>query len=286
MGDFATEANVADAGALGYGGVCPFNRGSMTTVAGFWYSGWMSTGSPAPGVAPSAAATPTMDTVGALGRWNPNSTGTNRLLYMLVSSGNAGSQMPIMMDRLAHMGGLSTNVITAQTVNLDLVTASGAGRCDANGVNVDWFIEVFSAGGATSSVNVVVTYTNESGTGSRTATITLAASGWPAGRMYRINDVLQAGDSWIKSVQSITVNTASGTAGNIGVVAGRRLSMSSWASAGQATDPAFFQGGGFGQDHYRTGMPKIPNGVCLWPIIFSNSSSWALNGYVRIGGVA
>ena len=81
----------------------------------------------------------------------PNLTApaSSYLGWATLATGNANQGIEI-HDRLAHMGGLSGTVTTAQGA-LSLVTTNpGADRLgDANYSDVQWFLEVYTALGAT-----------------------------------------------------------------------------------------------------------------------------------------
>lgn len=280
MGDFSVRDNLiaglAGSDNGGFGGTIVYGIPSITAVAGFYYSAWMTTGRRGGlPTAPTTVATLDDTSTGSLGTFtNPSAGGTNRLLLWQHFTASAAGDL--IYDRLRHQGGLSMNLNTSQTTNLPIDLTSLGSRCDANGLDVDWFLEVFSAGGATNPVSCTVTYTNSGGTGSRTAVIPLAASAFPIGRMYRINDYLQAGDIAIKSIQSIQFNTASGTAGSIGIVAAKRLGLGSAPGTN-----------GFVYDFAGSGMPKIADDACLWiPEFAGTSSTGYKTGMLKIGGVA
>lgn len=283
MTDFATEQDVVGAalGAPNLGGRLNFEKASLTSVAGFLYSGWLAGGQPAAGATPGAAATVTQATTGALGRFvNAGGSKTNRLLELQFYSGSSGCD--ILYDRLAHMGGLSGTVATptAQTVNVDIATAAAAGRCAADGSDVEWFLEWYTATGST-GVTATITYTNQAGTAGRTTTVTLPAS-VPASRLIPIT-VLAAGDTSIQSIQSVTLSATTGTAGNFGVTAAKRICHTNYnflfINAGANGMP------GGCMDYLGMKLPKIPDDACLWFVHFATTTSIGIRyGYALIGG--
>lgn len=262
MGDFSTMNDIvaAFADTAAHGGRFVYNRNSMTTVTGTLYSMWTTTGFPVPGATPGAAATCDDTLAGALnklGHLNAVAGGTSRLLgWDHISSSAANDYL---YDRLAHMGGLSGTVLTAQTVNVDIATAAAAGRCNADGSDVEWFIEGYSAPGA-ATPTVTISYTNQSGTSGRTTTVTMI-SALPAGRLIPIT-TLQSGDTSIKSIQSITLSGSMTTAGSFGVTAARKLTGMYGAS-----------NQGVAMDFANVRAPKIGDDACLFIISYAGTTT-------------
>ena len=250
MTDFATASDVVSAlAAAGNGGPGfrqEFYKTSLTSVAAFDYSGWMMAGAPAAGVAPTTWAHPTFATVGA---WNPKqvnvTTQTMRLLLYI-------------RDRIGHMGGLSGIVTTAQTVGATLTAPAADGRCDASGNDVEWFLEWFTATGGTGvNATCAVTYDDNS-TGN--VVVALPAT-VPAYRMYRINSAV-AGRT-IKGVTSVTLSATTGTAGNFGVTATRKLSAAFLAVANYNDT----------RDWAKLAMPEIGNNACLFGTFYTTTTT-------------
>jgi hypothetical protein len=91
-----------------------------------------------------------------------------------------------------------------------------------------------------------MTYTNQAGTGSRTSTINIGATGFrEVTRMQRIP--LAAGDSGIQAIEQIQLTATTGTAGNFGITIAQPLA---WIPVGAA--------GTMGWRDYTTGLPGIP----------------------------
>lgn len=231
-------------------------------AAGIMASLWRANGFPVQGAIPTSAATPTSSTTGALSIPTPQ---TGEKLYLVTFSSTNGTVVtPFMYDRLAHMGGLSGTVTTAQTVNLDLTTASGQDRCDANGLGVKWWLEWYTDTGAT-AITATVSYTNQDGTSGRTSqSISLSATR-RASMCYQI--LPQAGDLAIKSVQSVTLSASTGTAGNFGVTARRQLAMLN-------TIPV--QNFCVSKDPFALGCPSFPGEACLEILLFCTGTTTGL----------
>lgn len=194
-------------------------------VAGALYSLWRSTGPlPAAGAIPTSAAVCTQALLGSLWSFtNPTAPVKTYLDWLDIGATVAGSHA--VYDRLAHMGGLSGTVTTAQTANVTLPT--DANRCDQSGLGVEWYLEWYTDTGST-AVTATISYTNEANTSGRTATVSVGAT-TRAGRLLPIRPA--SGDAAIKSVQSVTLSATTGAAGNFGVTARRRLATMTTLSA-------------------------------------------------------
>jgi hypothetical protein len=190
----------------------PIYKASIAnTAAGQLASLWRATGMPTQGAIPGAFATCDNNLAGGLALPTLNALkGYVGRLAVIGATANTW----LLYDRLAHMGGLSGTVTTAQTANVDLVTASGNGRCSAVGADVEWFIEVYTDMGST-AVNATVNYNNQSDAAQTAAAIALGATP-RASRLYQI--VPNGGDS-IKKVNNVTLSGTTGTAGSFGITA-------------------------------------------------------------------
>ena len=149
-------------------------------------------------------------------------------------------------DRVWSCSGFSGIVTTAQAVtNFPTIT-----RPDVNGTGLEIWIECYTATGATAS-NVTVQYTNQSGTAGRNTVSTAHITSMPANRMYPVP--LQAGDTGVKSVQSVTLSASTGTAGSFGVTLLKRIATIPLATANIPTV----------QDFATLGFSKIPANTAL-----------------------
>ena len=224
----------------------PISKSSIANqAAGQIVSLWRATGMPTQGAIPGAFATCdnalaggfALPTLGALKGY----VGTVALVGVTANTW-------ILYDRLGHMGGLSGTVTTAQTANVDLVTASGNGRCSAVGADVDWFIEIYTDLGST-AVNATVAY-NDQVDGAQTAAAIALAATPRASRLYQIIPV--AGTS-IKKVNTVTLSASTLTAGSFGVTARKRL-----CSLGQSIANVSPPG-----DFAAIGAPEFKQTSCL-----------------------
>lgn len=213
-------------------------------AAGSFQSLWEATGYPGAGSTPAtgSGAAPTNSTAGAIPITNP--TGSNTLYLGRFACTGATVGTVILYDRLVHTSGLVGNVTTSQTVNSTSLTRY------TSGVGVQCWAEIYTATGA-SAENCTITYTNQSGTGSRSGTIAFPASP-VAGQMIPMT--LQASDTGVQSVQSAQFGTTTGTAGNWGITLGFDLAMAPVQIANVAAPPL---------DYAALGLPVIQSSACL-----------------------
>lgn len=165
----------------------------------------------------------------------------------------------ILADRLWHNGGYtitSTGAQNSTTPTWPSRDAAGA----TNGDGVLLGLEISAAAGA-AAPTITIAYTNQAGTGSRSATNWFATANSPAaGSFFPIG--LQAGDTGVRSVQSLTLNT-SWLSGTMNLVAYRPL--------------AFLElPGGFvpnAIDAISAGFPKLYNGTVPFLIFVPNTTT-------------
>ena len=272
MTDFSTPSDIVNAFATtaSAGGRSLIFKNTMTTVASFFYSLWTLPGTPAAGVAPTTWAEPTSTLAGSwsISYTNPTGGATARVLLSDLILGSSVTVLQ-MYDRVGHVGGLSGTVTTAQTTGASLTAAVTDGRCQANGSDVMWALEWYTATGAT-GVTATISYTNQAGTSGKTTTVVLPAS-VPANRIYPIT-TLAAGDTSIKSVDSVTLSATTGTAGNFGVTAYKYLYSS------------FIYQQADTRDFAKLAMPQLGNNVCLCPIVYAQAGTTGpIVGSVVIG---
>jgi hypothetical protein len=244
-------------------------------VAGTYCSLWRATGQPGQGAIPTVVATCNNTTVGAIGFNQQTAPSTSYGAYLEVATGNAAMTVEL-HDRLAHFGGLNGTLTTAQTVSLDLSTLLATDNInlrkgDNNYSDVQWWLEWYTATGATAvTATIAVTY-NDGTTGNLTS-LSLAATR-PASHAISLNSLIPSAQSgkFIRGVVSITLSASTGTAGNFGVTATRqRMTLS-------ASIPNFK----FVADWAQLGLPEIYNSSALFPIVLTSTTS---SGTVRGGG--
>ena len=236
---------------------------------------WRATGQPGQGAIPTVVATCNNTTVGTIGFNQQTSPITSYGAYLEIATGNAAMTMEL-HDRLASMGGLNGTLTTAQSVNLDLSTLLSTDNInvrkgDANYSDVQWWLEWYTATGATAvTATIAVTY-NDGTTGNLSA-LSLAATR-PASHMIPLNSLIPSAQSgkFIRGIVSVTLSATSGTAGNFGVTATRlRMTLSAPIANHK-----------FIADWAQLGLPEIYNSSAIFPIVLTPTTS---TGTVRGGG--
>ena len=244
-------------------------------TANSYCSLWRATGQPGQGAIPTVVATCNNTTVGTISFNQQMSPSTSYGAYLEIATGNAAMTMEL-HDRLASMGGLNGTLTTAQSVNLDLSTLLSTDNInvrkgDANYSDVQWWLEWYTATGATAvTATIAVTY-NDGTTGNLSA-LSLASSR-PASHMIPMNSLIPSAQSgkFIRGIVSVTLSATSGTAGNFGVTVTRpRMTLSS--------PIANFK---FIADWAQLGLPEIYNSSAIFPIVLTPTTS---TGTVRGGG--
>lgn len=244
-------------------------------TAGGYSSLWRATGQPAQGAIPGTTpAIPTSATTGAMGFTNQTSPAKSYLAWLNAVSGNAATVVEV-HDRVAHMGGLALNTTSSQNVLMDLTSGGlnlGADRRgDSNYSDIQWWLEVYSDGGATASnATINVTFNDAS-----SANLSVQAVGGTlrAGRMLPLTPLIQAADQgkFIQDVNTVTLSASTGTAGSFGFTATRPRSVLPTNIANK-TEVA---------DWAQLGLPEIANDSCLMLIALCSTTS---TGTLRGGG--
>jgi hypothetical protein len=176
----------------------------------------------------------------------------------------AASQAGVLLlcDRLWHNGGFTITSTSAQAITSPAFPArDAAGSTNGDGVLIG--LEVSAAAGA-AAPTLTLAYTNQAGTASRSATNLDATANSPAaGSFFRLG--LQAGDTGVRSVQSLTLS-ASWLSGTINLVAYRVLAALELTGA-NVTNAI---------DGITGGFPRLYNGVVPY-LIFIPSTTTASN---------
>lgn len=228
-------------------------------AAGQFFSLWQSSGTPGAGAAPTSAAVPTKATMGAFGFTNPTAPVASYLAYGWLATSNATTNLEF-HDRLAHMGGLSGTVTTSQGA-LSLVTsAPGSDRLgDSNYSDVSWWLEVYTALGATGVNATVAVEYNDASTGNLAA---IALGATPrAGRLYPL--VSASAGKFIRAVTGVTLSATTGTAGNFGITATRQRAALTTVVANKVE---FF-------NWADLGLPAIADDACMFPIMLCTTTT-------------
>ena len=231
-------------------------------VAGQFFSLWQATGVPGNGATPTTAAIPTYATTGAIGFTQQTAPATSYIAWLRAATSNATTTVEV-HDRVAHMGGLSGTVTTAQSVGIDLTSGglnlAAARRGDSNYSDIQWWIEIYTALGAT-GVNATVAVTYDDGSTGNLAVVALGATP-RAGRMYPL--VSAVAGRFIRAVTSVTLSATTGTAGNFGVTATRPRTGIDTLVANKAE----------AYDYAALGLPEVPNNACLQLIVLCSTTS-------------
>lgn len=243
-------------------------------AAGTFVSLWRATGQPGQGAIPAAAAVCDNTLTGCFGFNQQTAPNTSYGGWLNAVSGNAAMTMEL-HDRLMHRGGLNGTLATAQTVGLDisanLATSNlDTRKGDANYSDIQWWLEWYTATGATAvTATVAVTY-NDGSTG--TLSVSLAATR-PASFMQPLNGLIPGASAgkYICSVDTVTLSATTGTAGSFGVTA-TRPRMTLPLNIANKMEVADWQ---------VLGLPEIFNSSCLFPLVLTSTTS---SGTLRGGG--
>ena len=236
-----------------------------TQVVGQFCSLWLATGVPSAGVAPTAAAYCTKALTGSVSFTNQTSPATSYLAYHTLLTGTANTNLEI-HDRLAHMGGLNGTLLTAQTVGIDLSTINAGGAVPAARLgasdysDVCWFLEWYTATGATAS-NATVNVTFNDGTTGNLAVIAIGGTAIAASQCRQL--ISNVAGKWIRGVNNVTLSASTGTAGNFGVTATRQRAAMSAPISNKAE---IF-------DWAALGFPEIPNDSCIAGMLLSTATA-------------
>jgi len=260
--------------AIGGGSIIPINKGSIATqAAGYITSLWRATGTPLwqQGAIPGAAAVCTDALAGGivLPAFGSNIARIYRFAPLLATIGTA-----MLYDRLAHMGGLSGVTTGAQTVNVSVATPVGTdGRATYD--EVEWYAEMYTAIGTTAQT-CTVTYTDKNDVGSKTLTFSLGGAS-PLNQAGRCIKLVPTDGVNIKSIQSVSIGTSTGTAGSWGITARKRLT-----SVGQMLANIMAPS----VDAVSIGMPQIKDNTCLEMLVqCSTTSTGIIQGELVYGQV-
>lgn len=182
----------------------------------------------------------------------------NKHLARFVGSATQISTL-VIADRIWHNGGYTITSTSAQNSTTPTWTARDvAGSTNGDGIICGMEISATTGAG---TPTITMAYTNQAGTASRSATNVIATvASSIAGTFYPIG--LQAGDTGVRSVQSITLS-ATWTSGTMNLVAYRPLASISVATA-QAGEAV---------DILTSGMPKLYNGTVPYIFIIPSATT-------------
>jgi len=248
-----------------------------SAVAGQIFCLWRATGQPAQGAIPTTAALCTKALTGAMGFNNQTDPVKNYLGWLSLTAGTNAVGIEV-HDRIAHLGGLVFNVTTSQTVTGLNLTAGGlnppAARLgDANYSDGQWFLDVYTDGGATAS-NATINVTYNDGT-SGNLTVLAVGGTLRAGRRIPLTPQIPTADQgkFIRGINSVILSASTGTAGNFGFTYTRQRT-------GVGLDTAFKT---VPFDWAQLGAPRVENDACLELVMTcSTTSTGTLRGQGKI----
>jgi hypothetical protein len=234
-----------------------FNKASIAAEgAGTFHSLWKVAGFPPAGANPplfsaGAGYVPTKGTLGAFPFVNAVDPIENALCKFAQSGVTAGTLF--IYDRLWACSGFGTVATTAQ--NIVTPGTLPAGRDPNNGEDVEPWLEVYTAPGATTAT-WTVTGTDSAGNAGRSWGYTHPANAESVGQMVPLMPGgvgTAAARSTMRVPASFQASVSSGTAGDVGLTLMRRLGMAAVTSAnlGQVIDAL------------ATGLPEVYNDACL-----------------------
>jgi hypothetical protein len=222
---------------------------AATPVIARYTSLWGYNGNPCGGATPGGTArNPTNSTNGALRQTDASGGRTKYLTGAVVTSRTQGSFF--LYDRLADISGLSGTTTTAQnTTSLSVSRYTGT-----SSVGNEIWVEIYTAVGG-SATTIKASYTNQAGTAGQITPLVIfgGTNDSEATRMFRLP--LAAGDTGVRSVESVTVTATTGTAGDFGVTIARKHALITMAYDGT-----------WGVLDLLTGKPgpvAIASGACL-----------------------
>jgi hypothetical protein len=264
-----------DAALAGMRPPVAFAKGvTATLVAGRPASLWALAGAPGAGAFDTTLngvnlSSSSAQVAGQLAHTDPVS-GNSYLARLSGAASQAGKLL--LLDRIWHNGGITITSTSAQSITTPTFPArDNAGSSNGDGILLA--VEVSGATG-TGTPTLTASYTNQAGTSGHSASnLDAAVASSAIGAFYRLG--LQAGDTGVRSVQSLTLS-ATWTSGTINLVAYRLLA--------ELDLPGAFVPNAL--DALTSGFPQIPNGAVPF-LVFIPSTTTATNvsgSYVETQG--
>lgn len=236
-------------------------------VIGNYYSLWRATGQPGQGAVPTTAAVCSNSLVGSFQFTQQTSPATSYLGIFEALQPNPNTTLEV-HDKLAHNGGLSGTLLTAQAVDIDLDLFLGtsnlsARKGDANYSDVQWWLEWYTDTGATAS-NATVNVTYNDNTSGNLSVVAVGGT-VRATRIIALNSLIPTADSgkYIMRVNTVTLSASTGTAGSFGVTA-TRYRAAVFMPIGNAR---------FTATYADLGLPEIYNSSCLFCIAIAGATT-------------
>lgn len=258
--------------------------GAAAYTAGRWYDMSSLNGTPVANSYPGTALTwkdcddATGNGTDIFGLWHGGnvSTDTKHLMnigaYTAVATGVPSVLM--LCDMQGYYPGINMNTLSAQTL-LGTPTLRYT-----NGTGCRAFLRVLSTTGATAH-NVALSYTNQASTAGRALPVTVACTAsaivphvthsGTAANNYGPFLPMASGDTGIKSVQTITLSAASGSASTAALVIVKPLATLPLTTLGVAGERDLM--------NQLPSMPQVKDGACLTWMLFTGAAAAASTNY-------
>lgn len=225
--------------------------GATMEAAGVWHSLFYTAGRPGAAAAPSPGLSGAALTsyAGQIPFTNPTG-GQNTHVFRFDCTGSGAGKCRL-LDRLLHNSGIVVTTTTAQTLNTVTLPARDAnGATDGAGVMAALEVSTATTNGS-AVTNTTISYTDQDGNTGNTGTIASFPATAAAGTFVPFQ--LAAGDSGIRSVQSITLGTSYG-GGAIHLVLYRDLTE----------DVTTIANVSIGRDAITSGFPRLYDNSVLF----------------------
>lgn len=236
--------------------VIPTQEGAAT-----YHSLWKIAGPPSaaaganpPAFTAGAGYIPTRATAGSVGQANP----TNNKYLALLDLRTPVTGTLLVFDRLWACSAILTNTTSTQTVTTPGTLT--AGRDPNAGLDVEPWIEVYSAPGATGAT-WTLTGTDSTGTSGRTWTYTHPANAETVGQTMPMIPGTAIGGCQIPT--SLACSVSSGTAGDVGITLRRQLASISTSIANIESV----------KDFAALGLPEVFDDACLELVWLSSATT-------------
>jgi hypothetical protein len=194
---------------------------TATTVAAQWHTTFDRAGNPGAGtlnVGNTANGLVPTDVTAGFPLINAFGGGATGYLAAVDYASTVASRIQL-YDRLFHVGSISMTALATTTLAAQPSFASRVpGGTDFGGLEI-WL--EFNITVSATATTVAVGYTNQAGTAGRTTGATASLSGFITGRVVKLP--LQAGDSGVQQINSVTVGGTVASAGTVNVIVARRL---------------------------------------------------------------
>lgn len=240
-------------------------KGSITTVAGAYFALWTVPGCPGAAAAPASGVNGellTDATAGAFPFTNPTGGKFSYLSFLGASANNVGTLY--LYDRLWQNSGLSVTSTTPQAI-----APSALNRPDANGADVEAWLEIIAATGA-GATTPTIEYTDQDGNITQAGTCIGYSASSAIYRCYPFQ--LAAGDTGIRAITSYDTGSTSMSSGSISLVLRRKIAQVMCSAAGVAGII----------DAISSGMPRIYDDACLELIWHCATTTLVLTGEISI----